>query len=132
MSAFALPLPQSLQPPAVWQRLVTTNRFLALNLIFYVGLLVLTIGATFVDPRLIAGAPAWIKPMKFAISSILYAATLLWMLSFVRGRPRWVALIAFVTTVGLFVELAGISIQAFRGFAAILMCPHPWTPPSSA
>ncbi|MEM7130017.1 MAG: hypothetical protein AAF702_27050 [Chloroflexota bacterium] len=108
----------TLQPfptAAIWQRLVNTNRFLALNLFVYIGLLLFTIGATFVDARLVTGAPVWIKPMKFAISSILYAGTLLWMLSFVKSKPRLVHLIAILTAMAFLVELSGISLQAFRG-----------------
>src|SRR5262245_66316885 len=34
--------------------------------------------AILVDPRTIAGAPAWLKPAKFAASTAIYAATLAW------------------------------------------------------
>ncbi|MBV7338028.1 hypothetical protein KFU94_59335 [Chloroflexi bacterium TSY] len=115
MQTSTYPLRQPLQPPAIWQTLANTNRFLALNLFVYVTLFLFTIGASMVDSRLIAGAPAWIKPMKFAISSFLYVGTLLWMLSFVRSKPRLVNVVAIVTAIAFLVELSGISLQAFRG-----------------
>ena len=31
-----------------------------------------------VDPRIITGAPAWLKPFKFAISTAIYSLTLAW------------------------------------------------------
>lgn len=31
-----------------------------------------------VDPRMITGAPAWLKPAKFCISVIVYLVTLAW------------------------------------------------------
>jgi hypothetical protein len=31
-----------------------------------------------VDPRVITGAPAWLKPFKFAISTAVYSLTLAW------------------------------------------------------
>ena len=43
-----------------------------------------------VDPRVITGAPAWMKPLKFAVSIAIYGVTLLWMLTFIRiGRGSW-------------------------------------------
>ena len=59
------------------------------------------------DERVITGAPAWLKPMKFAIS--VYCFTLLWMLTFVRGRPRLVGFVSWVTAIALFVEMALIA-----------------------
>ena len=99
----------------LWFRLVNTNRFLAFNLFVYLGLLIFTVGASFTDPRLVMGEPVWIKPMKFAMSSILYVGTLLWMLSFVRTKPRLVNWIAIITAVAFLAELGAIFFQAFRG-----------------
>ena len=39
-----------------------------------------------VDDRVLLGAPLWFKPLKFAISLALYAATLAWMLGQLRER----------------------------------------------
>ena len=49
-----------------------------------------------VDPRTITGAPAWMKPLKFAVSIAIYSATLFWMLTFIPDRPRMVAVISWV------------------------------------
>ncbi|MFI1015039.1 hypothetical protein [Streptomyces sp. NPDC020965] len=59
-----------------------------------------------VDPREITGQPAWAKPARFAFSFGLYALTLMWLLTFVRGRPRLVALISWVTAIGVVLEVA--------------------------
>ncbi|MBA2581072.1 MAG: hypothetical protein H0V03_09585 [Thermoleophilaceae bacterium] len=67
------------------------------------------------DPRVITGAPAWLKPMKFAVSIAVYCFTVLWLLTFVRGRPRLVRAIGWVTAVGLAVEMALIVAQVVRG-----------------
>ena len=50
----------------------------ALSLLF--GVLML------VDPRAIEGAPAWLKPLKFAVSTAIYSVTLAWILRFL---PAW-------------------------------------------
>jgi hypothetical protein len=54
-----------------------------------------------VDPTQITGRPAWLKPAKFAISVAVYAATLLWLLSFVQGRRRLVRLASGRVGVGV-------------------------------
>lgn len=68
-----------------------------------------------VDPRVITGDPAWLKPAKFAISISIYSFTLLWLLTFVRGRPRLVRLVSWVTAMGLGVEMALIAGAALFG-----------------
>jgi hypothetical protein len=50
-------------------------------------LLLVCLAGLALDPRMITGAPAWLKPMKFAISIALYSCTLLWLLTFVQGHP---------------------------------------------
>jgi hypothetical protein len=77
--------------------------------------LAVSLAGLLLDPRVITGAPAWLKPMKFAISISIYCFTLLWMLTFVRGRRRLVGLISWVTVVALFVEMALIAGAAALG-----------------
>jgi hypothetical protein len=67
-----------------------------------------------VDPRVITGAPAWMKPLKFAVSIAIYGATLLWMLSFISDRPRLVAAISWGVFLGLGLEMVLIVMQVLR------------------
>jgi len=71
-----------------------------------------------IDPRIITGAPAWLKPAKFAISSSIYAWTFVWLLSFVRGHRRLMWLITHVTAFALLVENIIIFGQAARGMTS--------------
>ena len=41
-----------------------------------IGLLGVSVIGLLVDPRVITGAPAWLKPAKFAISTAIYMLTL--------------------------------------------------------
>ncbi len=68
-----------------------------------------------VDPRVITGAPAWLKLAKFAVSIAIYCFTLVWLLGFVQGRPRLVGLIAWGTALALIGEEIIIAGQALRG-----------------
>lgn len=60
----------------------------------------LTLAATtlgiILNPCAITGAPAWLKPAKFAVSISIYCLTLLWLLTFVRGHPRLAVLYAVI------------------------------------
>ena len=56
-----------------------------------VGVLMLTAAAASVigilaDPRVITGAPAWLKPFKFAVSTAVYSLTLAWIFAWL---PDW-------------------------------------------
>jgi hypothetical protein len=67
-----------------------------------------------VDPRVITGAPAWMKPLKFAVSIAIYSATLLWMLTFIPERPRLVALISWGVFLAFGIEMTLLVTQVLR------------------
>lgn len=97
------------------QRLWGGNRLLTISALIYFALFIGTIIASLLDARVLTGAPIWIKPMKFAISSLLYTATLAWMFSYITGRSRLIKLLAGGITLTLLVEIALIVMQAARG-----------------
>jgi hypothetical protein len=108
-------VPAPLDPRPLLRRLLRVNR--ALTLVGLVMLLTLvgTLVGLAVDPRVITGAPAWLKPAKFALSTSIYAFTLVWLLGFVRGHRRLVALSANSVAAGLLIEVAIIVLQVVRG-----------------
>ena len=67
-----------------------------------------------IDPRTITGAPAWMKPLKFATSIAIYGGTLLWMLTFIPERPRLVAVISWGVLFALGIEMVLIVMQVLR------------------
>jgi hypothetical protein len=69
----------------------------------------------FLDSRYITGAPAWLKPTKFAISVSVYTFTLLWMMGFIQGRKRLVTLLGWIILVMFALEFFAIVTQVFRG-----------------
>lgn len=68
-----------------------------------------------VDPRLITGAPAWMKPFKFAVSILIYAGTLWALLPAIADRPMLVRFVSWAIAIGLAVEMVLIALQAARG-----------------
>ena len=82
-------------------------------------LMTVLLGATgaalLVDPREIMGAPAWMKPAKFAASIAIYTLTLAWVFTYLRNWPRTRRVVSWVTTVTLLIEIVIIDLQAWRG-----------------
>ncbi len=67
------------------------------------------------DPRIIAGAPAWLKPAKFAASTLVYSLTLAWIFGYLTPWVRTRRLVGR-TTAGVFVlEVGLVCLQAWRG-----------------
>ncbi|WP_406098518.1 hypothetical protein [Streptomyces sp. NBC_01013] len=67
------------------------------------------------DDRVLAGAAIWFKPFKFAVSFVVYALALAWMLAHLtRGRRTgWWA--GTVIALASLVEMAIITLQVVRG-----------------
>jgi hypothetical protein len=83
---------------------------LGLLMVFAVALAGLAI-----DPRVVAGAPVWLKPAKFAISTGVYALTLAWVTTYLHGWSRLTRLAGWSTAAVMVIEVALISLQAARG-----------------
>jgi hypothetical protein len=85
-----------------------------------VGVLMLVVAipsaiGIFIDPRLITGAPAWLKPFKFAISTAVYSLTLAWVFQFLTDSPRMRRIVGWTTAIVFVLEVAIIDTQAWRG-----------------
>lgn len=115
MSSIPFFPPSRQTPGQLFRAAWSINRPLTLfGLASVLTLLVALVGMV-IDPRAASAAPGWIKPTKFALSFIIYTATFLWLLSYVRGRPRFVAAIATVTALLSALELGIITMQVVRG-----------------
>ena len=68
-----------------------------------------------VDPRVITGAPAWLKPFKFAISTAIYSLTLAWIFGYLSNWPRARRVVGWTTAIVFVLEVAIIDTQAWRG-----------------
>jgi hypothetical protein len=86
----------------------------------FVGVLMLVVAVPsvigiLVDPRVITGAPAWLKPFKFAISTALYSLTLAWIFTWLPEWPRVRRVVGWTTAIVFVLEVAIIDAQAWRG-----------------
>jgi hypothetical protein len=99
----------------MWNRLWQTSpELMATAALMIVMLGAATLGLA-VDPTVITGAPAWLKPAKFAISITIYTVTLAWIFSLI---PEWTwtrRIVGWMTAVTMVLEMAIIAGQAWRG-----------------
>jgi hypothetical protein len=83
------------------------------------AVMILAAGASLVgllvDPRIITGAPAWLKPLKFAVSTAIYSLTLAWIFTYLSDWPRVRRFVGWTTAVVFVLEVAIIDTQAWRG-----------------
>jgi hypothetical protein len=68
-----------------------------------------------IDGRTVTGAPVWLKPAKFAISSAIYSGTLAWLFRYIEVWPRFTRLLGATTAAVLVIEVGIIDFQASRG-----------------
>ena len=67
------------------------------------------------DPRVITGAPAWLKPAKFAASIAIYTVTLAWIFTLIPEWTRTRRVVGWLSAITMVIEIAIISTQAWRG-----------------
>jgi hypothetical protein len=95
----------------LWQ---TSAPLTAVGLLMLAALVPFAAGIV-LDPRTVGGAPAWLKPAKFAASTAIYSLTLAWLFRYLTSW-RWTKRAAAWTTAVVFVvEVAAIAMQAARG-----------------
>ncbi len=112
-SQFQSPFPNTSFIRNAWQFSPMLVLMTGANVLFFA----LALAGLLADPRLVLNSPTWAKTLKFSISVFIYSTTLLWMLSFVKSRPRAAKVVAFASGAILLMEMALIVLQAARGVA---------------
>jgi hypothetical protein len=77
--------------------------------------LVFTMCGLVVDRRVITGAPAWLKPAKFALSTMIAAWSFAFCIASTRIWPKVTRALDIALAAGLAIEIALIDMQAARG-----------------
>ena len=83
--------------------------------LFLLALVVPSTLGIWLDPRDITGAPAWLKPAKFALSTGVYSLTLVWVFTYLPEWLRTRRIVGRVTAAVMLLEVAIIDLQAWRG-----------------
>ena len=95
----------------LWQ---TSPELIATAAVMQVVLIGALVGLA-VDPRVITGAPAWLKPAKFAVSITIYTVTLAWIFTMLPEWTRTRRVVGWLTAITMLIEIAIIGGQAWRG-----------------
>ncbi|MGE3843104.1 MAG: hypothetical protein AB7I50_16135 [Vicinamibacterales bacterium] len=104
------------RPASFLGTLWRTDQVLTASGLGLLGLLLpFTLADLALDPRIIAGAPAWLKPAKFAASTGVYCLTLAWVFGYLPDWPRLRRVVSTSTVAIFFLEVGIIGLQAFRG-----------------
>jgi hypothetical protein len=77
-----------------------------------------------VDHRMITGAPAWLKPAKFAISTLIASWSFAFCMASTAVWPRFVRVLDWLLAAGLAIEIALIDLQAARGTSSHFNVDH--------
>lgn len=97
------------QPGTLGLRGIHWHRPLLVLAVAMAGLAVVAAIGLVVDPREVTGMPLWAKPLKFALSTVIYAVTLAWLVGQVVRFRRFAEIAATVITVALAIELGIIT-----------------------
>ena len=68
-----------------------------------------------IDSRVVTGAPVWLKPAKFAVSTAIYMLTLASIFTLLPEWPRVRRFVGWMTALVLVLEVVIIDLQAWRG-----------------
>jgi hypothetical protein len=99
-------------------RLWHTDRVLTGAGVALLTILLPSLLGIWIDPRLITGVAAWLKPAKFAFSTALYTLTLAWVFVYLREWPRTRRIVGRTTAFVVLLEVGLIDLQAWRGTAS--------------
>lgn len=107
-----------LDVPARLSRAWQTDRLLTVVGLTMLVVFGIALVGLVVDRQVITGAPAWLKPAKFAISLAIYAFTFLWLLTYVKNHPKIVRWAAIITAIATAAEMLIIAAQVVRDRAS--------------
>jgi hypothetical protein len=98
-----------------WRRIYDAAPWLSILGWILAADLVFTAFGLVIDHRMITGAPAWLKPLKFAISTLIASWSFAFCLASVAVWPRIRRALDVVLALNLLVEIVLIDLQAWRG-----------------
>ena len=98
----------------IWSTLYIGSSWLTVTGALMLADIVISLIGLATDPTLITGAPAWLKPLKFAISTAMFSFTLAWMIGQLHRFRRFAGILGKVLALALIIEIALIDTQAAR------------------
>jgi hypothetical protein len=104
--------------PRTWRTLLHNlnqgSQWLTVTGVLMLADIVLSVAGLIVDPSTISGAPTWMKPLKFAISTSMFCFTLAFLIGQLVRTRRFAAVVGRFMAVALTLEIVLIDLQAAR------------------
>ena len=95
----------------LWQH----QRVLVVICLWHVAMIPLVMLLYLIYPVEITGVNGWVKPLKFALSSAVYAGSIAWIATLLPTSSRWYTLASWTIAVSLLIETTLITLQVARG-----------------
>lgn len=76
--------------------------------------IILSVIGLAIDPSTVSGAPTWMKPLKFAVSTCLFSFTLAFMVGQLSRMRRFAVIVSRFMAAALILEIVLIDLQAAR------------------
>lgn len=99
-------------------RLWRGSRPLTIAALAMLPVLLFSVLGLLLDPRLVGGAPVWLKPGKFALSIAIYSLTLAWLFRYLPAHRRTRVIVGHLSAAVMLFEMGIIIVQAARGRAS--------------
>jgi hypothetical protein len=100
---------------AEWKRLWQPSPVLMATAVLMFATFLASVAGIFLDPRIITGMPAWLKPAKFGISTTIYLITIAWLYRYLDVWRGYLRVAAWIVSIVFIYEIAVIDVQAARG-----------------
>ncbi|GGS24990.1 hypothetical protein [Actinokineospora fastidiosa] len=95
--------------------LATWNRPFIIFTVAMAAVAAVSVGGLILDDRVLVGAPIWLKPLKFALSFMLYGVAWAWLIALMPKRSRTLQAASAVIILTSIVEMAILLTQTVRG-----------------
>lgn len=94
--------------------LYRSSSWLTVNGLLMTATIPFSLAGLVLDPTVITGAPAWMKPLKFGISTALFSFTVAWIIGNLCRNPRIASVAGKLLAFALTLEIVLIDMQAAR------------------
>ena len=91
------------------------QRVLMVICLWHVAMIPVVLLLFLIFPLEITGVNGWVKPLKFALSSAVYAGSIAWIATLLPVTSRWYKLAGWIIAVSLLIETSLITVQVARG-----------------
>ena len=98
----------------LFRRLDQGSRWLTVTGILMLADIVLSVAGLIVDPSTVSGAPTWMKPLKFAVSTSMFSFTVAFMIGQLVRTRRFASIVGRFMAIALILEIVLIDLQAAR------------------